>query len=63
VTNNELAKFNFSGWPLHGDYVIEAGQVSAEDVRRRCVQIDEANRALYKLVLKRELPSAWKART
>jgi len=28
VTNDELAKLNFSGWPLRDDYVIEVGRVA-----------------------------------
>jgi hypothetical protein len=28
VTNDELAKLNFSGWQLRDDYVIEVGRVA-----------------------------------
>jgi hypothetical protein len=33
--------------------------VSIEDIKRASIQIDEAHRALYKLVLRRDLPPLW----
>jgi hypothetical protein len=33
--------------------------VSVEDIKRTAININEAQRALYKLVLRRELPPAW----
>lgn len=36
--------------------------ISVEDIKRASVEIDEAQRALYKLVLRRELPPPWEKR-
>ena len=33
--------------------------VSLEDIKRASIEIDEANRGLYKLVFKRDLPPSW----
>ena len=33
--------------------------IALEDIKRASIEIDEANRALYKLVLKRDLPPSW----
>jgi hypothetical protein len=33
--------------------------VTLEDIKRASMEIDEANRALYKLVLRRDLPPSW----
>lgn len=36
--------------------------VALEDIKRASIEIDEANRALYKLVLQRDLPPSWQQR-
>jgi hypothetical protein len=56
-------KFHMAVGSARGNMKTRVDQISVQDVKRACVQIDEANRALYKLVLKRDLPPSWQART
>lgn len=42
-----------------GKLKMDVASVSVADIKRVCVKIDEANRALYKLVLGRNLPPSW----
>lgn len=37
--------------------------ISLEDIKKASIEIDEANRALYKLVLRRDLPPSWEHRS
>src|SRR5207302_7933990 len=53
----ESGTFRMAIGSARGNIKTRVDEVSIEDVKRACIQIDEANRALYKLVLKRDLPS------
>jgi hypothetical protein len=61
--DEDTGSFHMAVGSARGNIKTRVDQVSVEDVKRACVQIDAANRALYKLVLKRDLPPAWQART
>lgn len=61
--DEDTGTFHMAVGSARGNMKTRVDQVTVEDVKRACVQIDEANRALYKLVLKRDLPPSWQART
>ena len=61
--DSDSGKFHMAVGSARGNVKTRVDQVSIEDVKRACIQIDEATRALYKVVLKRDLLPAWHART
>jgi len=61
--DEETGSYRMAVGSARGTIKTRVDRVSIEDVKRACVQIDEANRAFYKLVLKRALPPAWQVRT
>lgn len=63
IFDEDSGKFHMPVGSARGSLKTRIDPISVEDVKRACVEIDEANRALYKLVLERDLPPAWQART
>jgi hypothetical protein len=70
ATRNKFMHHGMSRNPDSGLVVMAVGSargalktkvevISLEDIKRASIQIDEAQRALYKLVLRRDLPPAW----
>ncbi len=57
--DEESDSLNMPVGSARGKLKVSTEQVSLEDIKRAAIEIEEANRALYKLVLGRELQAAW----
>ncbi len=62
VFNAETERLEMPVGSARGSIKTTVEAVSVEDVKYACVQIDEANRVLYKLVLRRKLLPPWQRR-
>jgi hypothetical protein len=62
VFNNETHAIEMPVGSARGTLKVGIETISIADIRRAVIAIDEANTALYKLVLKREIEPVWKRR-
>ena len=58
----ESGKMQMATGSARGKLSFKIEDVSLEDIRRATLAINEAQRALYKLVLKRDIAPAWESR-
>lgn len=61
--NEETGRVEMAVGSARGSLKTKVEAVSVEDIKRASVEIAEAQRALYKLVLRRELPLPWERRS
>jgi hypothetical protein len=59
VADPQTGKVQMAKGSARGTLSFKVQNISLEDIRRAAVAINEAHRALYKLVFKREIPAPW----
>lgn len=62
IFNEEAGRLEMATGSARGSLKTKIETVFVEDIKRANVEIDEAKRALYKLILQKDLPSLWERR-